>query len=226
MPPKKLQSVPAGDGWKHPNGGSPAATWRVPTLTSNGSEFGAWGGGWWWFGTPRSPMGPMGRSEDRWTTKRHRHCGNFNGEHDPLTSGFSRYPGTLFWEFQTHPLIRGYPGILQPLTPPVCHWLTYGWILCVCYRWNAATAPQPWLTSDSTSGLPVAFRSLAQPGSAGPCCGMPLPNRVGANYEEEEDLLRGRWRRVGKPLPKMFPHSHGHGVAILIVAVASRGATA
>jgi hypothetical protein len=28
-----MQSVPAGDGWKHPNGGSPAATWRVPTLT-------------------------------------------------------------------------------------------------------------------------------------------------------------------------------------------------
>lgn len=58
--------------------------------------------------------------------------------------------------------------------------------------------------------------SRAQPVS--PCCGMPLPHRVGANYEEEEDLLRGRWRRVGlPPVPNMFPHSHGHGVAILIV---------
>ena len=102
--------------------------------------------------------------DHRWRTVMGR---SFNGEHDPLTSGFGRYPGTLFWEFQTHPLIRGYPGILQPLTPPVCHWLAYGWILCVCYRRNAATPPQPWLTSDSTSGLPVAFRSLAQPGSAG-----------------------------------------------------------
>ncbi|CAL1169769.1 unnamed protein product [Cladocopium goreaui] len=42
--------------------------------------------------------------------------------------------------------------------------------------------------------------SRAQPGS--PCCGMPLPNRVGANYEEEEDLLRGRWR------PKKGQTSH------------------